>query len=272
MDRDSDNGSKVTGKDTLTRHRFLPTRAGVVELVVLFAILMIIERLLLSPGEFAKLQPHPYWLPVILLSLQYGTADGVLAAAVAIVAGIIIGSPTQGVGEEYYRYLIRVWAVPIAWITTAIIIGEIRARQRSQFVELNRDLWKAREQSGDITKHCYRLEEKIQRLEREFATVEANSLDSLTAALEDLAHGDANEWRSALIRVHRGLMGTGSISLYLRRDDAVTRVATADMPVISASTENTAPLATALQQLPVIEATIVQRRSFNALHRQPAAR
>ncbi len=259
-------GSRTSGADALTRHRFLPTRAGVIELVVLFTALMVIERLLMSPGDFAKLQPHPYWLPVILLSLQYGTADGVLAATVAIIAGLLMGSPTQGVGEEYYRYLIRVWAVPIGWITSAILIGEIRARQRSQMIELRRDLKTTRGKAEDITRHCHRLEDKIQRLEREFATVEANSLDSLTASLEDLARGNAADWRNALARAHRGLIGTGSVSLILRHDQTIAQVAH-----VAALADTGADLTLDLAALtPVAEAVIVSRRTLCALRAEDA--
>ena len=260
-------GSKSGALDTLTRHRFLPTRAGVIELVVLFAALMVIERVLMTPGDFAKLQPHPFWLPVILLSLQYGTADGILAATVAIVASILMGSPTQGVGEEYYRYLIRVWAVPIGWITSAILIGEIRARQRSQMIELGRDLKTTRSKAEDITRHCHRLEDKIQRLEREFATVEANSLDSLTASLEDLTRGDASDWNNALARAHRGLIGTGSIKLVLRNDQILAQVShVSALPGTGPDLPQTpADLA------PVVDAVIVSRRSLNALRADDAS-
>ena len=267
---DQGTGRQGSGKispDTLTRHRFLPTRAGVVELIVIFAALMIIERLVMTPGDFAKLQPHPYWLPVILLSLQYGTADGVLAAAVAIIAGLLIGSPTQGVGEEYYRYLIRVWAVPIGWITSAILIGEIRARQRSQMVELRRELKTTRTQAEDITRHCHRLEDKIQRLEREFATVEANSLDSLTASLEDLARGDVIAWTSALARVHHGLMGTGAISIVLRNDHTLAQVARVSSPPDASHDAEPEPA----DLLPVVEAVIASRRTLCALRGDEAA-
>jgi polysaccharide biosynthesis protein PelD len=277
IDRHGSKGSNEDGADTLMRHRFLPTRSGVIELIVLFAMLLAIERLLMSPGDFAKLQPHPYWLPVILLSLQYGTADGILAAAVAIVAGLLMGSPTQGVVEEYYRYLIRVWAVPIGWITSAILIGEIRARQRSQTVELKRDLDTRNEQAEDITQHCHRLEEKIERLEREFATIEANSLDSLTASLEDLTRGDAEEWNKTFARVHRGLVGTGSISLVLRNDLETARVAWATMTPEKMTPEKVAPDTDAggrtdpAALAPIVDAVISSRRGLSALRPDEAA-
>lgn len=212
-------GSNPVGADALIGHRFLPTRAGVIELVVLFALLLVIERMFMAPGDFARLQPHPFWLPIILLSLQYGSADGVLAAAVAIILCLLMGWPSQGVGEDYYRYVIRVWAVPIGWIMTSIIVGEVRARQRIQISILKRDLLTTRAQAHDITGHCFKLEEKIQRIERAFATAEATSLDSLSASLKDLQDGDRRTWSGALMRAHRSLIGIGTLRFYMRADN-----------------------------------------------------
>lgn len=215
----------TTGDHALSRHRYLPTRAGVIELVVLFGLLIIIDRLMMQPGDFAKLQPHPYWLPVVLLSLQYGTADGVLAAATAILVNLALGWSSQGIAEDYYRYLMRVWSVPVAWILTAVVIGEVRTRQRSRMTELVGALYQTRKQSADITIHCQRLEEKIQRLERGFATDEAFSLDGLATALRELHTTAAPDWTAALARAHRGLVGVGALSLFVRHDRGFVRLA-----------------------------------------------
>lgn len=248
MEQQTDRLGTPARGETSLRHRFLPTRAGVIELLVLFALLLLIERLAMAPGEFAKLQPHPYWLPVILLSLQYGTADGVLAAAVAILISVVVGWPSQGVGEDFYRYIIRVWAVPIGWIMTSIVIGEVRARQRSQLTELKTALDTSREQASDITSHCYKLEEKIQRLERDFATTENYSVDSLAAALHDLHRGDAVSWQATIARVHGGLIGAGVLTVVLKSDQAFVTIAQA-----SAGAGQASPLGNTLAHAPHAE-------------------
>lgn len=224
----------TTGDHALSRHRYLPTRAGVIELVILFGLLVMIDRLLMQPGDFAKLQPHPYWLPVILLSLQYGTADGVLAAATAILVNLALGPSSQGIAEDYYRYLMRVWSVPVAWILTAVVIGEVRTRQRSRMTELIGALAQARQQSAEITTHCQRLEDKIQRLERGFATDENFSLDGLAASLRELHIASAPSWTASLARAHRGLVGVGTLSLFVRSDRGFVRIAR--IPDVTAAT------------------------------------
>ncbi|HRD76373.1 MAG TPA: hypothetical protein PK264_10590, partial [Hyphomicrobiaceae bacterium] len=50
----------------------------------------------LSTGfTITELHPHPFWLPVLLLSLQYGTPSGLAAAGVAILATFALGWPEQ---------------------------------------------------------------------------------------------------------------------------------------------------------------------------------
>ena len=269
---DALRGSADARGSELSRHRFLPTRTGIIELVILFAALAVIDRLIMTPGDFAKLQPHPYWLPVILLSLQYGTADGMLAATVAILLDLALGWPSQGVAEDYYRYVVRVWAVPICWILTAIVIGEVRARQRTRIIELTGALDETRRQAADITGHCYKLDEKIQRLEREFATAEAFSLDALAAALRDLHHGDAGAWTESLGRVHRGLIGCGNLSLFVRTDRAYVQVAH-----VSASPEHEPAAVVSPRDggrgslSALLETVVAGQQALNALNRDDAA-
>lgn len=243
---------------TLTRHSFLPTRSGVVELVALFALLLAVEWLWLSPGDLAKVEPHPFWLPVVLLSLQYGTADGLLAAAAAILLSLLTGLPSQGVEEDYYRYLIRVWSDPVGWIIAAVVIGEIRARQRSQMAELRRDLAQSRIQAGEITAHCHRLDQKVLRLERELASIEAVSLDGLVAALADLRRPGGDAWRQAFSRAHRAALGSGVCTVLV--DDGRGLV-TAARSVLGAEAPGIAPQLHA----EVLRRLLAEPRTFSAL-------
>jgi hypothetical protein len=215
----------AAGPGTVTRYRFLPSRIGTIEQILIFGTLLAIEHFWMSPGDFDKIEPHPYWIPVILLALQYGTSDALLAATIAILGSLWIGWPTQGVGEEYFRYLIRTWIEPVGWILAAILIGEVRSRQRAHVATLSHDLAESRTQAADITQHCHKLDDKIGRLERELAGVEGHSLDAVLVALEDLEAADAATCRRAMDRAQRLLIGGGTSLLLLRQGLAVVPAA-----------------------------------------------
>lgn len=195
---------------------FLPHRLGAVELVLFFAIAVAIEQLWLAPTTFASLQPHPYWLPVIALSLQYGTADGLLAAFMAILISLLTGWPTQGVEEDYYAYVIRAWAEPVGWILVAIVVGEARGRQILNFAQLERDLAESERVATTIAAHSRELESKVGRLERRLSVSDGLMLDGALNALAGLKSGDAAGWQQSFDAAWRALLPGVEGRLYLR--------------------------------------------------------
>jgi hypothetical protein len=195
---------------------FLPNRLGVIELALFFAIALAIEQLWLAPTTFASLQPHPYWLPVIALSLQYGTADGLLAALMAILISLVTGWPTQGVEEDYYAYVIRTWAEPVGWILVAILVGEVRGRQRLSFAQLERDLADSQRKVTTIAAHSRLLEGKVCRLERRLSVSDGQTVDGALNALAGLQSGDAAAWQLSFEAAWQALLPGFEGRLYLR--------------------------------------------------------
>lgn len=209
---------------------FLPHRLGVVELVLFFSIAVAIEQLWLAPTTFASLQPHPYWLPVIALSLQYGTSDGLLAAFMSILISLVTGWPTQGVEEDYYAYVIRAWAEPIGWIIVAIVVGEMRGRQRLSFAQLERDLAESQKKAQTIATFSRDLESKVGRLERRLSVSDGQMIDGALNALAGLKAGEAKAWAQSFEAAWQALLPRLGGKLYLRSGRVACAVAVRDLP------------------------------------------
>ena len=64
----------------------LPPPIALIEIVALIVPFTLLDHFVTSFPNLADIQPHPFWLPVLLLSLQYGTMSGLLAASAAILA------------------------------------------------------------------------------------------------------------------------------------------------------------------------------------------
>ena len=218
----------IAGAD---RHGFLPHRIGLIELAIFFIAAVAIERSLLGSGGFATISPHPFWIPVIVLSLQYGTADGLLAAVVAIGISLFSGMPGQGVEEEYFRYVIRTWTEPMLWIAMAIFIGELRSRQRLELARLERGWAETREHGEAIADHCERLNQKIVHLERDIAVSEDSSLDFVLLSMQQLETRGVQDWQDGFARLVQRLLGDLACTVYLRSGGEVTAVASSASPV-----------------------------------------
>ena len=65
------------------------------EMALLYALLLLVEFVLPGHARLAAMNPHPFWIPVLLLSTQYGVGAGLSAAVVAILLGGVIGCPPR---------------------------------------------------------------------------------------------------------------------------------------------------------------------------------
>lgn len=189
----------------------LPPLAALVELSVLVAVIVIIDWSFPSLG-FLTLEPSPFWVPVLLLSLQYGTVAGLIAAAAATAAYVFNGVAEQAVGENFFSYLLRIWALPILWIGVALVLGQFRLRQIAEKQGLRQNLAKRTEEAHRLARFSKDLEARCHRLERQLTMrniapvapvldVLANIVEQpggITQALDQIAH---TLWPGAQISV-----------------------------------------------------------------------
>ena len=75
-----------------------------VEMAIFFAVALAIDTLAFGGDRFRDVAPHPFWAVVVLVSLQYGTNEG-LIAAVASSAALLIGNiPPQPLSLDSNKF------------------------------------------------------------------------------------------------------------------------------------------------------------------------
>ncbi len=169
----------------------LPPRNAVIELALIVLAIVAIDWLL--PDQvLSDVGPSPYWLPVLLMSLQYGTVSGLLAAGVGIAMTMLPGVPEQGVGENHFAYLLRIWAQPILWIAVAVLLGQFRIRQISAKRELVRQVQELSAQRQSLADYATNLRQRCETVEREIAGRDHAPTIELLAALSDLGRADVD--------------------------------------------------------------------------------
>ena len=94
------------------------------EIVLTFAALVALDWWLTGGTGFAHVHPNPYWLPVLVMALAYGTGPGVLAAVIA--SGLWLANVHDTPGErDYLDHLFHLSLQPLMWFVVAGIIGEV---------------------------------------------------------------------------------------------------------------------------------------------------
>ncbi|MGA1799400.1 hypothetical protein VH567_11545 [Sphingomonas sp. 4RDLI-65] len=94
------------------------------EMTTAFVALAALDWWLTGGTGFAQIQPNPYWLPVLVMALAYGTGPGVLAAAIASALWLVHVHEDAG-ARDYLDYLFHLSVQPLLWFVTAGAVGEV---------------------------------------------------------------------------------------------------------------------------------------------------
>ncbi|MBS0243574.1 MAG: hypothetical protein JSS20_15465 [Proteobacteria bacterium] len=192
----------------------LPPVAAAIEVLVLVVLPGLLDYAYPWFPNLNETQPHFFWLPVLLLTLQYGTPSGLLAAAAAIVLSNVLGWPEQEIGENHFAYLLRIWLQPMLWIGTAVVLGQLRLRQIEARDALSRDVATLSMQRHAIAEHARNLRARCDRLERAITTAASPRAVSILAALGEAASPDPHLAKTGFERALALAFGEASAAHY----------------------------------------------------------
>ena len=197
----------------------LPPLSALLEIVVLILLPGALDYGLPSFPNLNETQPHFFWLPVLLLTLQYGSVSGLLAAGTAIVVTSLLGWPEQDIGENHFNYLLRIWLQPVLWIATAVVLGQLRLSQIERKMTLERDVRHLTAQRTAIASHARNLRERCDRLERLIATRRAPDGQLLLANLGRIDHPQSDVAATALADALQLAFPKSTVGIYKLQDE-----------------------------------------------------
>ena len=142
----------------------------------------------LYPIDVHNISPHPFWIIVLLMTVQYGLKEGVIAAFLSIGFYLLEGIPEQAYGEDYFAYHFSIWKLPVLWILSAFILGELIERKQSFREDLKRELQTTQAREREITRGYEILRGVKEGLEERLAGQLRTSISTYQAlkSLEEL--------------------------------------------------------------------------------------
>jgi hypothetical protein len=227
------SGDRRSAASTLARaavERFpvLPPPSALLEIAVLFG--LIIGLGWLTGQDLADLRPHPFWVPVLLLSLQYGTVSGLLAAGIATAFTGIGQLPEQVVGESYFVYFLRIWIEPILWIASAVLLGQFRMRQIANKMELVRQVQELAAQRTSLADYAVKLRHRCETLERRLAGRQEPDSLLMLQAISGARQVGAPGLGVAFAQVMAAVLPGSQASLFVVDQNRLRRALMAPMP------------------------------------------
>ncbi len=137
---------------------------SIFEGVAILVLLLGVERLFFGAGAFASLNPHPFWLAVLLVSVQHGLYGGVCTAALA---ALMFDWPARAPGLDIAAYYLEVARQPVQWLLTALLIGIYRQAQLREQAARISEVAHLREVNEQIAEEVARLDDELWQFEIE---------------------------------------------------------------------------------------------------------
>lgn len=184
--------------------RFVPETVG------LFVAMSLISLLLAGRG----CPSSAFWIPVLLMSGQYGIMGGLFSAIVASFVLYIGGLPPQTAAQDFYAYAAVVAALPSAWFAAALVFGGLRTLHIHHETGLKDRLAQSHLTAVDLADALERSLEEVQRLEQRIAG-DSSTLASLLHSLAKLDMHDACSLIGSMADVVRYGVGANSFAIYL---------------------------------------------------------
>ena len=112
----------------------------IIECCSFFGIFFLVDWVFGNGSRFLHLSPHPFWIFISIISLQYGSSEGIAATILSFAMLYTNNLPEHLPSQDFYDYLFKIFLFPILWLLTAIVVGEMRCKQRQEVKSLADDL------------------------------------------------------------------------------------------------------------------------------------
>ncbi|WP_370154899.1 GAF domain-containing protein [Ferrovibrio sp.] len=138
---------------------------ALLEIGVFLIAALLLDHYLFAGDRFAAVQPHPFWIIILLTAAQYGTGEALLATIACSIALLAGNIPDQPIDQDIYSFYLDLFRNPILWLLTVIFVGEIGRRHRNRIADLSHRLSHSERQVGVLDEAYRKLAEAKTRLE-----------------------------------------------------------------------------------------------------------
>ena len=190
---------------------------ALLEIALFLAAALLLDHYVFAGDRFASVQPHPFWIIILLMAAQYGTGEALLAT-VACTAALLVGHiPDQPIDQDIYAYLLDLFRNPILWLITVVFIGEIGRRHRNRIADLTFRLAAAEEQVGTLDEAYRNIAAAKSRLEVRVAG-QMKTVVSLYQAARAIDRLAPEEVLSGVDQIIRTILDPQQYSVFLLED------------------------------------------------------
>jgi GGDEF domain-containing protein len=191
--------------------------SAILEIAIFLGVALLLDQILFDGSRFRLSPQHPFWILVLLVTAQYGTNAGLLAALASSAALLAGNVPPQEITQDRFTWLFQIGRLPLLWSVSAVVLGELRMRQIRERAALVRQLAEAEHREQVLADGYKRLDLVKDALEARIAGQlrSAVGIYQSARAIEKL---DPSEVLLGVADLIRSVMNPEKFSVYLLRN------------------------------------------------------
>lgn len=234
-------------------------RHATIEVVVFFAVALLVDAVIFDGTRFRDASPHPFWLFTLIVSAHYGVATGVFSAVVGTLLVYLGNLPPRDPLVDQSAWLLSVVSAPVLWFVSAVVLGELRAR-RERILQAQAD------QIADLTADHHSLTMAKMALELandRLQTAAAGQVETTLSLVQAARTVDVHETGAVFESVEpliRNLLQPKGYSIYLRHGERLDLV----MAVHDGKGREATP--SFLRGDPIFDAVVDRRQLVHVAH------
>jgi polysaccharide biosynthesis protein PelD len=192
--------------------------SAVVEMVFGLVVLVLIDTFLGAGDRFWNVNPHPFWIVVLMIAVQYGTAEALVCAIMATLFYLLGNLPAQAEGVSYYDWLYSLAVNPVLWIIAAWIVGELRQRHIRERNTLVREVEESHQREDLIASSYSFVKNRKESLEVQVSGQLLSAIDAYRAA-KSVETLDPKSVMQGVERLVKSVLGPQKFSLFIATEN-----------------------------------------------------
>jgi hypothetical protein len=195
--------------------------SALIETLLMLSALTVIDAVFLDGTRFFDMNPHPFWIVVLLMAAQYGTGEALAAAALSTLFYLVGNMPAVPEGIDRYQFLYLLAINPLLWFMVGWGLGELRQRHIRERNRLLGELKESEQRETLISDSYQTVRARKESLEIQVAGQLTSSIAAYRAAkaVETL---DPKAVMQGIERLVAAVLGPKKFSLYLLHDQRLS--------------------------------------------------
>ena len=117
-DRSSPESPQTPAPDpgSIVQKLRVPRTSPIAETSLFIAAVLASDVIWGAGDRFIHLDPHPFWVIVLFMAVQYGTTEALLATGACTIALLAGNMPTQAFGQSIHDYALQILLTPPLWM------------------------------------------------------------------------------------------------------------------------------------------------------------